>query len=297
MAFLDKKPFSVKDHSISQEDFELRYDDRYEMWNTFPKPLLKDLDAYYKSAAYISHTDSKFSLIDKLYQQVKKWMLAYKFKLIEHYQSSGRMLDLGAGTGDFLGEAKNRNWKVSGIEPSLQARNLAESKGIFLQTDLSEISGNFDVITLWHVLEHVHDLKTYIKFLKTHLSENGILVIAVPNFKSKDAEKYGSFWAANDVPRHLYHFSQTAIVKLFQEVNLELVQTKPLLFDSFYVSILSEKYKGNKFSLLRGMLAGLHSNLSAIRTKEYSSLIYVLKHQNSNERSAVRSLYNKTKVT
>jgi len=209
-------------------------------------------------------------------------MLVYKFKIIQQYQSSGHLLDLGAGTGDFLAEAKNRKWQVSGVEPNSKARNLAQNKGIKLERDLSEISGKFEVITLWHVLEHVHDLSEHLNFLKTHLSEKGVLLIAVPNFKSKDAEEYGAFWAANDVPRHLYHFSKTAIEKLFKEVDLELVEIKPLFFDSFYVSILSEKYRGRKLSTLRGMMVGLRSNLSAIRTKEYSSQIYVLKRKKGN---------------
>lgn len=279
MSFLDKKSITVKDHSITQEDFELRYDDTYDMWNTFPKPLPENLNAYYESSAYISHTDAKSTLTDKLYQQVKKWMLVYKFNIIQRYRSSGHLLDLGAGTGDFLAEAKSRNWQVSGVEPNSKARELANTKGIKLENDLSEISGMFDVITMWHVLEHIYDLSKYLEFLKKHLSENGVLLIAVPNFKSKDAIKYGALWAANDVPRHLYHFSKTSIEKLFNEVNFELVEIKPLFFDSFYVSILSEKYKGSSLPTLRGMMAGFRSNLSAMRTKEYSSQIYVLKYQ------------------
>lgn len=278
MSFSSKKTFLVKDHSVSQEQFELQYDEKYDMWHTFPKPALEKLDAYYKSSAYISHTDAKSTLTDKLYQQVKKWMFEYKFKVINQYKISGRLLDLGAGTGDFLAEAKSRNWQVSGVEPNSKARDLAKGKEIQLQKDISEISGTFEVITLWHVLEHVYDLKEYIDFLKTHLSENGVLLIAVPNFKSWDAEKYGSFWAANDAPRHLYHFSKTAIKKLFKEAGLELIETKPLLFDSFYVSILSETYKGNSYSMFRGMFAGLQSNLSALFTKEYSSQIYIFRH-------------------
>ena len=286
MSFLDKKSFSVKDHSVSQGDFELRYDDTYDMWNTFPKPDEKNLKAYYESAAYISHTDATSSLIDKLYQQVKKWMLAYKFKIIEPYQSAGHLLDLGAGTGDFLMEAKSKNWQISGVEPNPKARVLAQKKGIHLECDLLEITGTFEVITMWHVLEHVHNLSKYLHFLKDHLSENGVLLIAVPNFKSRDAVKYGKFWAANDVPRHLYHFSKTAIEKLFAEVGLELVETKPLVFDSFYVSHLSEKYKGNNFTLLRGIISGLYSNLSATHSKEYSSQIYLLKHRKTNLKDA-----------
>ncbi|HEA28537.1 MAG TPA: class I SAM-dependent methyltransferase [Leeuwenhoekiella sp.] len=249
------------------------------MFKTYPKPAKDELDRYYESEEYISHTDAKSSITDKLYQWVKKWMLGYKFRSIQQYQTQGRLLDLGAGTGDFLVEANKKGWSISGVEPNAQARNLAKSKGINLNTDLSEISGKFEVITLWHVLEHVYDLDYYLEFLKTHLAENGILIIAVPNFKSYDAIKYGSEWAAYDVPRHLYHFSQKSIQKLFANVDFELIETKPLYFDSFYVSLLSEKYRGSKIQFLRGMLSGLYSNISAWGKKQYSSQIYILKHK------------------
>lgn len=280
MGYPSNKNFTVKDYSVSKKEFELCYDEHYDLWNTYPKPSPEELSEYYDSSDYISHTDSRRSLTDKLYQQVKKWMFSYKFNVLQKHKNKGKILDIGAGTGDFLEEAKKRNWKITGVEPNSAARELAKYKGVKLESELSEISGLYDVITLWHVLEHVYDLKEYIRFLKAHLAENGVLLIAVPNFKSWDARKYKAEWAANDVPRHLYHFSKSAIERLFAEVNMELIDTKPLFFDSFYVSILSEKYRENNSPLLRGLLSGLKSNLSALHSKEYSSQIYILKHQN-----------------
>jgi len=281
VSFKSLENFSVKDHSISKEKFELQYDKQFDLWQTLPKPFVENIGSYYVSQDYISHTDSKNSLTDKAYHLVKKWMFDYKFKVIDKYKSGETILDIGAGTGDFLAEAKKRNWKVTGVEPNNDARALAENKGIPLDSNLIDIDSNFDVITLWHVLEHVYDLDQYIRFLKNHLSSNGVLLIAVPNFKSWDAKKYEEFWAANDVPRHLYHFSKNSIERLFEKVEMKLIETKPLLFDSFYVSILSERYREKKFPFIRGLISGLQSNLSALTTNEYSSQIYVLKHKNS----------------
>ncbi|MGB3776427.1 MAG: class I SAM-dependent methyltransferase, partial [Leeuwenhoekiella sp.] len=233
MSLLNKKSFEVRDHSISGEKFYLKYNQDYELWSTEPKPGLNELDKYYESSEYISHTDSNKNFTEFLYQLVKKWTFSYKFKLISNFSKGSKILDLGAGTGDFLAEAKVRNWQVDGIEPNNNARDLALKKGIALKNDKSEISDTFDVISMWHVLEHVYDLMEYIKFLKRHLKAQGLLLIAVPNYNSYDAKFYGSQWAALDVPRHLHHFSSSAIIKIFGEVDLVLVKKKPLFFDSF----------------------------------------------------------------
>ena len=186
-------------------------------------------------------------------------------------------MDIVAGTGDFLRVAQERGWQVSGIEPEAKARHRAGEKGIFLEEKQENISTTFEVITLWHVLEHIPHLQEQIHFLKNHLSKEGLLLIAVPNYKSKDAQHYGAYWAAWDVPRHLWHFSQESIRLLFQQQGFELIGVKPMYFDAFYVSLLSEKYKSGKMNFLKGCYNGLCSNISAFSTGEYSSLIYLLK--------------------
>lgn len=276
-----KKHFlTVKDNSVSKESFELLYDENLDMLITSPQPDENNLGKYYESEDYISHTDAKRSLFEKAYHFIKNIALKNKLSLINNLQQSkGNLLDIGAGTGDFLLVAKNNNWNTVGIEPSVKAKAIAKAKGVELKSDLSEFEDNyFDVITMWHVLEHVPNLENQIKELKRLLKPNGSILIAVPNFKSFDANYYKEFWAAYDVPRHLWHFSKTAIQKLFAKEELELIKILPMKFDSFYVSLLSEKYKTGKMNYFKAFSIGMQSNLKAKKNFEYSSHIYVLKN-------------------
>lgn len=267
---------TCRDFTVSGKEFKLLLDREREMLVTYPKPDLKQLPEFYKSTDYISHTDSRITFTDKLYQRVKKFMLRKKLKWIsKKAKGKGRLLDIGAGTGDFLLEAKKKGWKVNGIEPDESARQLAQQKGIKLEEDSGNFkSGKFDVITLWHVFEHVHDLKSQIVELEHLLKKNGLLVIAVPNYKSYDAGYYEKFWAAYDVPRHLWHFSQDSFKHLFAGTGFRLTESRPLIFDSFYVSLLSEKYKTGRKNLFKALWIGLLSNIKARSTSEYSSLAY-----------------------
>ncbi|WP_127140381.1 class I SAM-dependent methyltransferase [Flagellimonas marinaquae] len=267
----------TKDFSVSGEHFELHWDEELDMLVTRPQP--EELAKYYDSEDYISHTDSKSSFTDKLYQLIKAKTLKNKIQIIENQLVNTRtLLDLGAGTGDFLITAQKYGFQVVGVEPNEKARRLAEAKGLKLLPDLDKLSSErFQAITLWHVLEHLPNLQGQISSLVQLLDDDGVLVIAVPNFKSWDARHYKSHWAAYDVPRHLWHFSKTAISKLFAPHGMEVVKIKPMWFDAFYVSLLSEKYKGNKFYWPFAFFVGLWSNVKAVFTKEHSSLIYILK--------------------
>ncbi|MGY3792467.1 class I SAM-dependent methyltransferase [uncultured Aquimarina sp.] len=269
-----------KDYTVSGELFKLYKDEKYDMLVTVPKPSEDVLGRYYESDDYISHTDSKRTFFEKLYHIVKSYSLRKKVRLITELNNQpGTLLDIGAGTGDFLMQAQKQKWDVIGVEPNDQAKEQAKKKGVLLETTTSNLSSNnFDVITMWHVLEHVPDLSAQIKELKRLLKPNGHLIIAVPNFKSYDAEYYNSHWAAYDVPRHLWHFSEKAIENLFQEEKIKLQKTLPLLFDSFYVSLLSEKYRNGKMNFIKAFRLGFISNLKARRSKQYSSHIYVLKN-------------------
>jgi len=270
----------TKDFAISQEAFELHHDASKDMLVT--KPVPKDLTIYYDSEAYISHTDSSQGLVDKLYQWVKRFSLKRKLRLVESLsKKEKKLLDVGAGTADFLLTLKNEGWQVDGVEPNQKARARATAKGCILQKSLTGIDGQkFEIITLWHVLEHLPDLKNQISQLSALLQNDGTLVVAVPNFKSHDAIYYGAYWAAYDVPRHIWHFSKNAIKMIFDEHDFEVISTKPMLFDAFYVSLLSEKYKTGKQNLVKAFYVGLKSNIKALFTKEYSSHIYILKKRN-----------------
>ena len=211
---------SCKDHTVSKKSFDLILNKEIEMLETFPQPSLEELPLYYESSDYISHTDSNKSIIDKVYQFVKKYTLYKKLKLINSFEhSSKNLLDVGCGTGDFLNTCNVAGWNVVGVEPNKKAQQLATDKlksNSKIVSDLFEIKNEqFDVITLWHVLEHVPNLEVYISKLKQLLKPNGTLIIAVPNYKSFDADHYKEFWAAYAVPRHLWHFSKKSISFLF----------------------------------------------------------------------------------
>jgi len=271
----------VSDHSVSKESFDLLFNEEYEILKTTPQPSLEKLPFYYESEDYISHTDSKRTLFEKVYHLVKSNALKNKVNLITKLiPQKGTVLDIGSGTGDFLMTAKNNGWNIKGLEPNLKAKQIAVSKGVVFEEDLESIADNsIDVITMWHVLEHVPNLDEQFTQLKRIVKPNGYIVIAVPNYKSFDAKYYKSFWAAYDAPRHLWHFSKTTIQKLAANYNLELEKVKPMWFDSFYVSLLSEKYKTGKMNFVKGFLIGLTSNVVGIFKNEFSSHIYIIKNK------------------
>lgn len=273
-----KFPSTVKDYLVTGEMFELIYHSEKEMLITQPKPSPENLSKYYESDAYISHTDNAKGLVSFLYQTVKKRALCKKIKLISNLNNGkGRLLDIGAGTGDFLMQAKEKGWEIFGIEPNQKAIALAQKKGIELKEKLEDFAHQkMDVITLWHVLEHLPNLEQDILKIESLLKPNGILIVAVPNYKSFDAKYYKQFWAAYDVPRHLWHFSRESMKRIFP-LSLQIQKIKPMIFDSFYVSLLSEKHKTNSTNFVSAFCIGLLSNIKAWKSKEYSSLIYCFK--------------------
>jgi len=275
---LDKKiKLKTKDYLVSQENFNLIFDKESDMLITEPQP--KNLEKYYDPKNYISHSDDKNSFIEKVYQQVKKITLNKKVKLIDQYSLDEKiLLDIGCGTGEFLAYAKNKNWNTVGVEVNQNARNKASNKNLKIYKSLEDLPNRqFNIISLWHVLEHLTNLNEKISLIKRKLDDNGTLIIAVPNYKSYDAKHYKEFWAAYDTPRHLWHFSQDAIKILFEKHNFKVTKTLPMYFDSFYVSLLSEKYKNGKSNYLKAFYRGLISNIKAKSNGEYSSLIYILK--------------------
>lgn len=271
-----KTHLKVQDHFKSHEEFSLLHDQELDMLYTDPIP--DELSSYYDSEEYISHTDSKRSLVDRIYQVVKSMALRSKINLAESVVMGDRiLLDIGAGTGDFVLKAKKRRWQASGIETNEKARALAAEKEIELLADRpGGVVPRPTVVTLWHVLEHLRDPEEYLQWIHTQLQTNGALIIAVPNFNSWDAKHYEQHWAAYDAPRHLWHFSRKSIEALTKDL-FELEVVRPMVFDAYYVSLLSEKYKTGSGNLFKAFFNGFRSNLKAWTSREYSSLIYVLR--------------------
>jgi 2-polyprenyl-3-methyl-5-hydroxy-6-metoxy-1,4-benzoquinol methylase len=245
--------------------------------------MASEIAPFYKSEEYISHTDTSRGLINRLYQSVRKRTVRQKRKLIERITETtkGKLLDVGSGTGFFAAEMKKNGWQVTGLEPDADARKVAaESNDIRLQ-DTKEFfllpADSFDAITMWHVLEHVHELHEYMERLKLLLKEGGRLVIAVPNYTSLDAAVYGRHWAAYDVPRHLYHFSPKAMKVLIEKHGMNIIRYRPMWYDSFYVSMLSSKYKKGRTNFFTAFITGIRSNLKAVAdVKKCSSVIYII---------------------
>ena len=272
----------IRDYSVSGEEFQLLYNNDFEMLETYPQPSLDKLPEYYKSEDYISHTDSKRNIFEFVYHHVKSIALKHKIKRINKCVTTDKsLLDVGCGTGDFLKAALEDHWKISGIEPNLKARTIANKKTNNVVFDTDQLfkfqPESFDVITLWHVLEHLPDLEKHFKVFKSLLKEHGTLIIAVPNFHSYDAKYYNSYWAAYDVPRHLWHFSKQAISKLAENEFMKVVNISPMIFDAYYVSLLSEKYKTGFMNPIKAFWIASISNFKAKRNNNYSSLIYSIK--------------------
>ena len=286
------KPFiSCVDYTVSRETFQVVQCEACGFRFTNPRPDENEIGKYYESEEYISHSGTSRGVVNKIYGMVRNLTIKQKVKLINKQilnpkSQTRNALDIGCGTGEFLNACKQNGWNVTGIEPSEVARKHAkENFGIEPLTPekLFEISEKkFNVITMWHVLEHVHQLHKTIEQINKPLVDEGALIVAVPNCNSFDAKKYGEHWAAWDLPRHIYHFTKKDIEKLFSSLGFKLQEVLPMKFDSYYVSLLSEKYKTGSANLISGFVSGLKSNLNAggesrLLSGGYSSQIYILK--------------------
>lgn len=266
----------AKDHLVSGEVFEIHWDPNKGIAKTHTPPGLS-LSKYYESKDYTSHKEKSFSVVDKIYLQVQNKMFRYKAAIIKSVTSTKKLLDFGAGLGGFCGYMKNEGFQVSGLEPMEHPRSIAKEKGLLIYPSLKSIpkTARFDVITLWHVLEHLPEPEITIQTLSEHLNTNGIIVVAVPNLNSYESRHYDEYWAAWDVPRHLWHFTSKGLTSLFHSRGLYLKETHPLWYDALYISYLSEKHRGSYFPFVKGIAIGLLSNFKARFTGEYSSLVYV----------------------
>ena len=275
------EPFiSGKDYFLTGEAFGIVKCRSCGFRFTNPRPEASNLGKYYESTDYISHSNTQKGLFASVYQLVRKYTLGRKLSLIRRFQKNGEILDIGCATGQFLNFVKQNGWKTTGIEPDDKTRQKAISEyglQVFPEENLDTFQkASFEIITLWHVLEHVSELNERMAQLKFLLKPSGTLFIAVPNCNSFDAKIYGEFWAGYDLPRHLYHFTKADMKLLAEKFGFKIVKILPMKFDSFYVSLLSEKYKSGKMRWLPAFWNGLLSNLKSMPVNGHSSLIYVL---------------------
>jgi 2-polyprenyl-3-methyl-5-hydroxy-6-metoxy-1,4-benzoquinol methylase len=275
---------NVEDYTVSHREFTIQQCNACYFLFTNPRPPEDEIGAYYQSQDYISHHDDAKDLMSKIYTYVRDYTIGQKVKMINGLSAKkGSLLDIGCGTGNFVNAMKIDGWQISGTEPDSGARDVAAKRvgaNIFEHIQTSELQDQkFDVITMWHVLEHVHRLNETLDWLSNHLADNGTIIIAVPNPQSFDATQYGRFWAAYDVPRHLYHFTKGTMKQLVEKHNMGIRKVLPMWFDSFYVGMLSTKYKAKKINLFDSIKTGILSNWKGKAENNElntSSLIYVI---------------------
>lgn len=279
-----KKHVEVKDYFLSEENFVLFQCSQCEFVFTQSHPGKENISSYYKSEAYVSHSNTRKGMVNRLYHLARGYMLGRKRKLIQRLtqKRTGNILDIGSGTGFFLNHMKEHGWEVTGIEPSEEGRKFCRDQFALETKDEKTLfslnENNFDVITLWHVLEHVQDMDEYMIKIHSVLREDGILFVALPNLNSLDASIYKDKWAAYDVPRHLWHFSPVSFQKLAAKYQFQLLKMKSMPLDAVYVSMLSEKYRNNSLGFLTGGIKGILSLVSGlINVEKSSSIIYVLR--------------------
>ncbi|MBS1486076.1 MAG: class I SAM-dependent methyltransferase [Bacteroidetes bacterium] len=275
-----KSFIECEDYLVTHSKFTLQKCAACGFTLTNPQPSPADIGIYYESENYISHTGGKKSLFDRAYTFVRSKMLKTKRILIEKNSTGRTILDIGCGTGDFLNEMKKNGWASVGVEPSATARQKAQEKDLRIIENIEGLDNTqYDIVTLWHVLEHLHSPDAQLKKIHQLLKNTGKLIVALPNLESYDANYYQAYWAGYDVPRHLWHFNKSTIRKILEANGFQLLQIAPMKFDSFYVSLLSESYKNpnrNKlYQAICALLQGIKSNWKASRSMNYSSHIYI----------------------
>ncbi len=257
------------------------------MLMTNPRPEAGIIYKYYTSDDYISHTDSRRTIQEKVYGRVKACMTKKKLGIARKYikAESPSLLDYGCGTGEFIIAAGKSGFNAIGYEPGAGAAGLAEGKGAELISEkrLRDQGPFYDVISMWHVLEHIDDFPVVLSELSQKLKKNGVIIIAVPLADSLDGAKYREYWAAWDVPRHLWHFSRKSLVNALTNAGFNLTGRHPLFFDSYYISLLSERHLGRPplSAAMRAFISGSLSNLSALLGRTpWSSEVFVFKKNN-----------------
>ena len=264
----------VVDHFLTKETFKIQKTLLPGLLQTHPSPSKNEIQKYYSSDKYISHDSAGSGTFHFIYRLIRRINFWFKTRLISKKAFFSELLDFGSGDQYFKQQLQRRNYNVFGIDP-LKPN---PSKQVFDSVFNNSLDNKkFSCITAWHSLEHVHELENVVKRFYQILDDNGFVIVAVPNHRSFDAKHYKSFWAAYDAPRHLWHFDKQSIKKVFNNHGFSFMKSTPLLFDAYYVSLLSEKYKKSRFTIFNSIMVGTISNIKAFFTKEYSSNIFVFK--------------------
>ena len=279
-----QRQFSCKDQFATGEEFSICKCEDCSFVFTQNVPDENEIGRYYESPTYISHSDTNKGFINRCYHIVREIMLRRKAALVNSLVGSDKthLLDYGAGTGYFARAMQRLDWDVTAIEKSEQARKYSQEQFGFEMLPVEALddceAGCFDVVTMWHVMEHIQDINGFWGKLHHILDDSGIAVIALPNSASYDAHAYREHWAAYDVPRHLWHFSPSTVMKFGRKHGFILERQYTMPFDGFYISMLSERYKGSKLSLVKGVWSGLLGWLASWSKKSASSsIIYVFR--------------------
>ena len=270
---------NTKDYFYTKEEFTLSKCNNCGF--VFTNPVPENLGRYYDTEEYLSHDTANVNIISKIYGFIRNLNISRKYNIVSSYVPRGTILDIGCGTGELLAFFKKNGWKTKGVEPNQKARQTAVSTNnvdVLGEDEINQIDlESQDVVSMWHVLEHVEELNTRIAQVKRLTRKNGVMIFALPNLNSPDSKKYGKYWAGLDVPRHLYHFTEDSFSRLMDKHNLKLIKSIPMKFDAYYVSMLSEKYLKNSFGIIRAIFSGFSSNTKAKKNNNYSSMIFVVK--------------------
>jgi 2-polyprenyl-3-methyl-5-hydroxy-6-metoxy-1,4-benzoquinol methylase len=262
-----------------------------------PRPRIECLPEFYQDKNYqpFLSAQSGKSWWDRIYNLARSYAVCGKRVKIEKLKRKGQLLDIGCGTGEFLNEMQKHGWQATGIEKDPRAAEVARQRyGLdVLTTDLTSshfAQNSFDVITFWHVLEHLPDPLHTLQRAKKMLKEDGLMLVAAPNISSYDARFYRSRWAALDAPRHLHHFVPATLARLCQAAGLEMFTARQMVLDAFYNCLMSERIIASidtykefflPLFLLRGFgVAGISLLLSRLGNGGSSILYFIKKLEN-----------------
>jgi len=282
-----EKVYDLDDYKITQETFSLEKCPECTLIFTVDPPLGENIGRYYESDDYLEHSNRKNDLFSKMYSWGRDLMFGYKYGIIKKLGPKGKILDIGAGSGYYLNFMSKKGYEVQGIEMSERARNHAKSEhGLHIHPDEMfhnrDFKQKFDMISLWHVMEHLYDLNKVMKRFDELLNPNGSLVIALPNYNALEVQTYKKYWNGWDVPRHLWHFSPQSIRKLVGNHGFEITSMHTMPLDPLFNTLLTNKYrKGNPLvNVLRMGTVGVASLIQGFfNVEKASSIIYIIKRK------------------